>query len=171
MKKALLVTWLVIIPAILIANDFVMLFMERCAETNRPLNNVNIGKAMLERMAENTNDEELKEAFSKLNSIRIISSDSRRDSRYYFRKADELIKEAFAGYREVVSVNEQETRLSVWIKEIGEKEQDIILLSLDEEDKFTVITVTGEIDFRSIARLSGSLKNEPELMKQTDQEQ
>lgn len=168
MKKALLVTWLVIIPAILIANDFVMLFMERCAETNRPLNNVNIGKAMLERMAENTNDEELKEAFSKLNSIRIISSDSKRDSRHYFRKADELVREAYADYREVVSVNEQDTRISVWLKEVSDEEQHLILLSLDEEGKFTVITVTGVIDFNSIARLSGSLKDKPELMEQTN---
>ncbi len=170
MKKTVLIIWLIALPTLLSASDFVTLFMERYAEDKRPLNNVNIGETMLERMAENTTDEELKEIFSKLQSIRIISSDNKRDSRHYFRKADELIKEAFTDYREVVSVNEKEIRVSVLLKEVSEAEQHLILLSLDEEGKFTVITVTGEIDFNSIAKLSGSLKNEPELMKQNDSE-
>jgi hypothetical protein len=154
MKKTVLIAWLIALPALLSASDVVALFMERYAEDNRPLNNVNIGKAMLERMAEETTDEELKKTFSMLNSIRIISSDSKRDSRHYFRKA-------------VVSVNEENRRISVWLKEMSESEQDLILLSLDEEGKFTLINVTGQIDFDSISRLSGSLKNKAELMQQT----
>jgi hypothetical protein len=50
---------------------------------------------------------------------------------------------------------------------MSESEQDLILLSLDEEGKFTLINVTGQIDFDSISRLSGSLKNKAELMQQT----
>lgn len=170
MKKTLLIAWLIALPTLLSASDFVTLFMEQCAEEKRPLNNVNIGETMLEKMAENALDEELKETFSKLNSIRIVSSDNRRDSRHYFRKADELIRDAFADYREVVSVNEEESRISVWMKEVSEKEQDLILLSLDEKGLFTVINVNGEIDFNSISRLSGTLKNEPELLKNNETE-
>jgi len=167
MKKTVLIAWLIALPALLSASDVVALFMERYAEDNRPLNNVNIGKAMLERMAEETTDEELKKTFSMLNSIRIISSDSKRDSRHYFRKAEELISESYSDYQEVVSVNEENRRISVWLKEMSESEQDMILLSLDEEGKFTLINVTGQIDFDSISRLSGSLKNKAELMQQT----
>ena len=36
--------------------------------------------------------------------------------------------------------------------------------------KFTVITVNGEIDLNSISRLSGTLKNEPELLKNNETE-
>ena len=168
--KTILIAWLIALPTLLSASDFVTLFMERCAEEKRPLNNVNIGETMLETMAENTIDEELKETFRKLNSIRIINSDNKRDSRHYFRKADELIRDAFADYREVVSVNEEESRISVWMKEVSEKEQDMILLSLDEKGLFTVINVNGEIDFNSISRLSGTLKNERELLKQNENE-
>lgn len=170
MKKTILIAWLIALPALLIASDFVSLFMERCAEEKRPLNNVNIGETMLETMAENTIDEELKEIFRKLNSIRIINSDNKRDSRHYYRKAEELIRDSFADYREVVTVNEEDTRVSVWMKEISDKEQDLILLSLDNEGKFTVITVNGEIDLNSISRLSGTLKNEPELLKNNETE-
>ncbi len=170
MKKTILIAWLIVLPTLLSASDFVTLFMERCAEEKRPLNNVNIGETMLEKMAENALDEELKETFSKLNSIRIVSSDNKRDSRHYFRKADELIRDSFTDYREVVSINEEDSRVSVWMKEVSEKEQDLVLLSLDEEGLFTVITVNGEIDFNSLSRLSGTLKNEPELLKQNETE-
>ncbi|HCC85417.1 MAG TPA: hypothetical protein DEQ06_02275 [Porphyromonadaceae bacterium] len=166
-KKTVLIAWLIALPALLSASDVVTLFMERYAEDNRPLNNVNIGKAMLERMAENTTDEELKKTFGMLNSIRIISSDSKRDSRHYFRKAEELISESYSDYQEMVSVNEENRRISVWLKEMSESEQDLILLSLDEEGKFTLINVTGQIDFEALSRLSGSLKNKTELMMQT----
>lgn len=167
MKKTILIACLIALPALLSASDVVTLFMERYAQDSRPLNNVNIGKAMLEQMAENTTDEELKKTFGMLNSIRIISSDSKRDSRYYFRKAEELISESYSDYQEVVSVNEENGRISVWLKEMSESEQDLIFLSLDEEGKFTLINVTGQIDFEAISRLSGSLKNKAELMQQT----
>jgi len=166
-KKTVLIAWLIALPALLSASDVVTLFMERYAEDNRPLNNVNIGKAMLERMAENTTDEELKKTFGMLNSIRMISSDSKRDSRHYFRKAEELISESYSDYQEMVSVNEENRRISVWLKEMSESEQDLILLSLDEEGMFTLINVTGQIDFEALSRLSGSLKNRTELMMQT----
>ncbi|MDD4157843.1 MAG: DUF4252 domain-containing protein [Proteiniphilum sp.] len=165
MKHALLILCLVTLPVLVCASDFVTLFVDRYAEGSRPLNNVNIGKTMLERMAENTSDQELKEAFSKLNSIRIVSSENKRDSKHYFRKAEELVKEAFADYQEVVSINEQNTKISIWMKEMSAEDQDLILLSLDEEGKFSVITVTGNIDFKSIAKLSGSLKNKPGLIE------
>lgn len=166
-KKTVLIAWLIALPALLSASDVVTLFMERYAEDNRPLNNVNIGKAMLERMAGNTTDEELKATFGMLNSIRMISSDSKRDSRHYFRKAEELISESYSDYQEMVSVNEENRRISVWLKEMSESEQDLILLSLDEEGMFTLINVTGQIDFEALSRLSGSLKNRTELMMQT----
>lgn len=156
------------LPVLLSASDFVAQFMERYAENNRPLNNVNIGKDMLEKMAEETTDSELQAAFNKLNSICIISSNNRRDSRYYFRKAGKLVKESYSDYREVVSINEQDSHVSVWLKEESATDQHLILVSLDEENKFTVITLTGEIDFNSIARLSKSLKDKPELLEQTE---
>ena len=95
MRIVLLMLFSVFLPSTLFADNFVSLFMEKCAEEERPLNNVNIGRTMLDKMAANTDDEELKNAFKELNSIRIISSDNVDDSKYYFKKANELIKESF----------------------------------------------------------------------------
>jgi hypothetical protein len=144
----------------LFANGFVTQFINKYGEEDRPLNNVNIGKTMLDKMAANTEDEELRSAFKELKSIRIVSSEDAKDSRYYFQKANELIKEEFGDYEEVVSVNERNSRISVWMKREDDKKQDLILISLDENSKLSIITVSGKIDLKSISRLSGTLKNE-----------
>lgn len=167
MRKTGLILIILLSSVSLFANDFVSQFIERYSEEDRPLNNVNIGKTMLDKMADNTEDEELKNAFRELKSIRIVSTENAKDSRHYFQKANELVRKEFSDYEEVVSVNEKNSRISVWIKKEDENKQDLILISLDENSKLTIITVSGKIDFKSISKLSGSLKNEPVL---TDEE-
>ena len=161
MKKTGLIIMILLSSATLFANDFVSQFIERYSEEDRPLSNVNIGKTMLDKMADNTEDEELKNAFRKLKSIRIVSTENDKDSRYYFQKANELVREEFSDYEEAVSVNEKNSRISVWMKKEDENKQDLILISLDENSKLTIITVSGKIDFKSISKLTGTLKNEP----------
>jgi len=163
MRKASLIMIVLLSSASLFANDFVTQFIDKYSEEGRPLNNVNIGKTMLDKMAANTEDEELKNAFRELKSIRIVSSENAKDSKHYFQKANELVREEFSDYEEVVSVNEKDSRISVWMKNEDENRQNLILISLDENSKLTIITVSGKIDFKSISKLSGTLKNEPEL--------
>jgi hypothetical protein len=170
MRKTLLILFILVVSATVSANDFVTQFIEKYAEEERPLSNVNIGKTMLDKMAANTNDEELKNAFKELSSIRIVSSEDGGDSRYYFKKANELVKEAFGDYEEVVSVNERESKVSVLMKKRDEEMQDLILISLDDNSQLTIITVSGKIDFNSISKLSGSLKNDQTLRKEENTE-
>lgn len=170
MKKTILLVFVLALSASLFSNDFVMLFMERYARENRPLSNVNIGKTMLEKMAENTEDKELRKTFRELNSISIISTDNKKDSRFYYKKANELVKETFGDYEEVVSVNERDSKISVLMKQTDEETSELILLSLDEESKLTIITVSGKIDFESIAKLSGSLKEKPVTTEEPEKE-
>lgn len=158
MRVILIMLFSVLFPAVSSADNFVSLFMEKCAEEDRPLNNVNIGKGMLDRLVNNTDDEELKSAFKELNSIRIISTDDVGDSKYYYKKANELIKESFGDYEEAVSMNEAGSKISVWTKTLGNEKNCIILISLDS-DKLSIITFSGKIDFNSVSKLSGLIRN------------
>ncbi len=160
MRRTLLILLSLFFSIAVFPSDFVNRFIEKYGESERPLDNVNIGKTMLERMADNTSDEELKNAFKELNSIRVVSSNDKEDSRYYFDKAHELVKDMFTEYEEVVSVNESMSKLSVFMKKESNEKQDLILITLDNGGKFSLITVSGKIDFNSISKLSGSLKNE-----------
>ncbi len=163
MRKTILIMIVLLSSASLLANGFITQFIERYSEENRPLNNVNIGKTMLDKMAANTEDEELKNAFRELKSIRIVSSENAKDARYYFQKANELVTEAFSDYEEVVSVNEKDSKISVWMKKEDEDKQDLILISLDENSKLTIITVSGKIDFNSFSKLSNTLRKDPDI--------
>lgn len=157
---------MLLVSSSLFANDFITQFLQKYSVEERPLNNVNIGKKMLDKMADNTQDEELRNAFKELQSIRIVSSENEKDARYYFQKANELIEEEFGDYEEVVSVNERLSRISVWMKRESDKRQEIILLSLDETKQLSIIAVSGKIDFSAIAKLSRAFKNEPSLLQQ-----
>ena len=166
MRKTILILTILLTSASLSANGFVTQFINKYGEEDRPLTNVNIGKTMLDKMAANTVDEELKNAFRELKSIRIVSSENAKDSRYYFEKANELVKEEFSDYEEMVSVNERSSRVSVWMKRGDKNVQELILILLDEESHLSIITVSGKIDLETIAKLSGTLKNEPTLTEE-----
>ncbi|HMM18923.1 MAG TPA: DUF4252 domain-containing protein, partial [Petrimonas sp.] len=158
MRSIFLVLFTLFLATSAFANDFITRFLKECVETERPVSNVNIGKAMLNKMASNTSDEELKTTFRELNSIRIITTENKADSKYYFEKAKEMVSSKFTDYREVVSVNERRSKINILMKKTDEKTQDLILMALDDDSKLTIITVSGNIDFNSISKISDSLR-------------
>ncbi|MPM56320.1 hypothetical protein SDC9_103122 [bioreactor metagenome] len=168
MKRTFLVLFILFSATSIFANDFITKFLKECVETERPVSNVNIGKAMLNKMASNTSDEELKTTFRELNSIRIITTENKADSKYYFEKAKEMAFSEFTEYKEVVSVNERRSKINILMKRIDEKTQDLILIALDDDSKLTIITVSGNIDFNSISKISSSLREGETEEKTTD---
>ena len=87
MKRIFLFLLTLFMASSAFAGDFITRFLKECVEPERPVSNVNIGKAMLDKMAANTSDEELKATFRELKSIRIITTENRSDSRHYYDKA------------------------------------------------------------------------------------
>ena len=168
MKRIFLVLFILLSATSIFANDFITKFLKECVETERPVSNVNIGKAMLNKMASNTSDEELKTTFRELNSIRIITTENKADSKYYFEKAKNMAFSEFTEYKEVVSVNERRSKINILMKKIDEKTQDLILIALDDDSKLTIITVSGNIDFNSISKISSSLREGEAEEKTTD---
>jgi hypothetical protein len=160
MKKISFILFFLLSTVSLSAGDFISRFLDKCVEDQRPVNNVNIGKSMLDKMASNTDDDELKKTFRNLSSIRIITCDNKRDAHLYFKAAINLAIEEFKDYQELVTVNEKKTKIHIYYKQESEKMQDLIFIGLDEEDKLSIITITGKIDFGSIAKLSNSLNKE-----------
>ena len=142
------------------AGDFVTRFMEIYSDSKQGINNVNIGRSMLEKMATHTEDEDLKKTFQSLKSIRIITSENRKDSKDYFNKAQTLVSEEFSDFTEMVSINEKKTKMNVLFKRTDEKNQQLILLGLDADNKLTIISITGKIDFDSISKLSETFSKE-----------
>jgi hypothetical protein len=160
MKNIVFLFLFIFTTASFAGGDFITEFLNTCVEAKMPVNNVNIGRPMLEKMASNTNDEEVKKTFQNLNSIRIITTENKKDARHYFKKANELIADKFSDYEEVVSVNDKNTKINVVMKNKDNKNQDIIFIGLDDEGKLTIINIAGKIDFHAISKLSDSLNKE-----------
>ncbi|MDD3308583.1 MAG: DUF4252 domain-containing protein [Dysgonamonadaceae bacterium] len=157
MKKIVTIIFTLLMTATtLIAGDFVSRFMGTITEENNTLNNVNIGKKMLDKMSDEIGDKDLAKLFRNLNSIRIITCDNIQDSRFYFNKANEFLKENYADYDEIVSVNDPKNKINTVLKKENNN-TDIILISLDEEGKLSIINVSGKIDLESFSKLSNSI--------------
>jgi hypothetical protein len=77
----------------------------------------------------------------------------------------------FSDYQEVVSVNERNTKINVLTKSKADKNQDIIFIGLDEDNKLTIINITGKIDFHAISKLSDSLSKEAKTDENPDEEE
>ncbi|HHT30440.1 MULTISPECIES: DUF4252 domain-containing protein [Petrimonas] len=174
MKRIFLFLLTLFMASSAFAGDFITRFLKECVEPERPVSNVNIGKAMLDKMAANTSDEELKATFRELKSIRIITTENRSDSRHYYDKAKEMAAAEFSDFEELASINEKGSQINILLRKSDEKMQDLILIALDNESKLTIITVSGNIDLNSISKLSDSLQEkraeEPLLNKDNDRE-
>ena len=160
MKRGVLIILSVLFVANVFGNNFINKFMEECIDPERPVNNVNIGKAMMSKIAANTQDEDLQKTFKELNSIRIITTENEKDSKYYFKKANELVGNEFKEYNEVVSVNDRKSKINIFLRENEKTDKDLLLIALDEDNKLTIIAISGNIDFNSISKLTDSLRKE-----------
>lgn len=157
MRKHILIILTFLATTSVFAEDFVTKFMDGYVEDKRPVSNINIGKTMLEKMAKTTEDEELKKVFEELSSIRIVSTENKRDSKHYFKKANELAKNEFSDFEEVVSLNERNSKAHVLLKKMEDGSKDLILIALDDNSKLTIISVSGNIDLSIFSKISGSL--------------
>ena len=161
MKIYFLIISLVFSSMNMFAGDFVTRFMDKYAQDKQfAINNVNIGNSMLEKMASHTEDTDLKKTFQNLNSIRIITLDNKKDSKEFYNKAQTLVSEEFADFKEMVSVNDRKTKMNVLFKKIDDKNQELILIGLDADNKLTIISITGKIDFNSISKLSDTFSKD-----------
>lgn len=167
-KNIITLILLMFIATPMFAGDFISDFLKKCVEEKRPVSNINIGKKMLEKLFQTTDDEDLKNAIRDLKSIRLITSEKRNDSKIYFQKAHELIKSDFDDYKELVSVNDRNTKMSILMKQIDSKTQDVIMVGLDEDEKLTIINVTGKVNFKTFSKLSESLSAAKNKNEDTD---
>lgn len=163
MIKQLFIFLFIALSSSLSADNFITVFLEKCVEDNKPVSNINIGKSMLAKLADKTDDESLKKAFQDLSSIRIITAENTADSRFYFHKAIEFAEVEFPDFEEVVSVNDRKSKVSVLLKKQDESYQELIMIGLDEGNKLTIISISGKIDFNAISKLSDSLKIDKDI--------
>jgi hypothetical protein len=99
-------------------------------------------------------DKEFKEAVSKLTSIRILALDKKGDNSINFYK--ELEKDLPASkYKELMTVKEKGQDVKFLTHEENGKITELILISGGDDN--ALICISGEIDLKTISKLSNSM--------------
>ena len=106
-----------------------------------------------------TNDDDTQEfldAVSKIDAINIHSIDRGVESidESGIKKFKKNIKKE--NYEELMIVRDNDATIDFLIKEKGGKISDLLLI-VDEEDDFIILSISGEIDLKTVAKLSDNL--------------
>ncbi len=165
MKKIIYILLLVLLAKNVSAQDFACGFIEKYG--NKDLEVVSIGKQMLSALGamSSSKDAEFKEAVLGLESIKIITADSKEQARKSFKNAYTMLTKRSEGFEEIMSVKEdnEETHIMVRGKENGSKE--LVLLSAKNEN-FSMICMSGEIDLSVLAKFANNIQ--PDKLKKSN---
>lgn len=122
---------------------------------------VHITKYMFQLFAEISNDKEdkeFKDVTSKLDAIKILalSDDATESQKKSFKS--ELIKNLpKSQYKDLMIIREGKKVVTFMIKEDGSKISELVMF-VDENDKSTLLYLDGDINLKSISKLSKSMK-------------
>ena len=105
--------------------------------------------------ANSKDDKEFKDVASKLTSIRILAMDKKGDDAVNFYK--ELMKELpISQYKELMTVKEKGQDVKFLVHEENGKISELLMISGGDDN--ALICISGEIDLKTISKLSKSMQ-------------
>lgn len=122
---------------------------------------VSVSSKMFELFTEiepgDKDEEIILEAISKLKGLKILASDSIGNSRQMF---DNAVKKISAnGYEELMEVKDAEEDMKFMIMDSNGKISELVMV-VGGRKKFVIMSLFGEIDLKSISKLSRSMSIE-----------
>ena len=95
---------------------------------------------------------DLKQTVSKLQSLRILSTES--SPQQFYKEA--LTRIDRKEYEELITVRNKNENVHFMVKEEGERIHELLMIAVDD-DGFTLMSFVGDIDLNKMARLSSSM--------------
>jgi hypothetical protein len=102
-----------------------------------------------------TDDEEFRNMVTRIKSIRILSIDSARNVSGINFCNDLLPRLNRTGYEELMTVKEQNDEVRFMIREVDGKIAELVMVTAGPGS--SVVSITGDLDLKTIAGLSGSM--------------
>ncbi|HVU55168.1 MAG TPA: DUF4252 domain-containing protein [Puia sp.] len=154
-KKLLVVLGLLLAGAVSRAqDDAIGKFFGKYVEDSR-FSVVSVSPKMfrlLSKVSWDTIPPDIRQTVSKLQSLRIISTDV---TPYVFYK-EALAKIDMKEYEELITVRDKDDNVRFIIKESGGVVHELLMIAVDK-DGFTMMSFVGDIDLDKLARLSASM--------------
>jgi hypothetical protein len=137
------------------AQDLVTSFLDKHGKDDN-LKIVSIGGKMLDMVGALTlGYPELNDVIKDLDNIRFICSEDTALNKEYYESASQLLKK-WKGFEEILSINNEEEKLLVVVKESKRTVKELVLLS-SKITGFNLILITGDINLDALIKYSESL--------------
>jgi hypothetical protein len=108
---------------------------------------------------EDVNDE-MQEAISRLNSIKILTTDDDPETKTNINLYDEVMKNLpQAEYKEMMVIKEKDENVRFLVREKDNKVTELLLL-VGSPDESVMISIQGDIDMKNISKITKSLNIE-----------
>ena len=104
--------------------------------------------------ADDPEDQAVLNTISRLNGLRILSSDSVADGMAHFNRAYGKVKDQ---YEELMRVEKEGQDLLFLIQEQGTQVRELLMLA-GSKHQFFVLSLTGDVNLKEIAQLSKSVQ-------------
>lgn len=156
MKKISLILFFCLLAWGISAQDFASTYIGKYGD--KGLEIVSIGKQMLSMVESMTSkDQELKEALQGLESIKIITAESKEQAQKCFKNAYGMLKKKSSGFEEIMSFRENEEETYIMTREEDGIIKDLVFLS-SEKGNLNMICLSGNINMSTLAKLASSMK-------------
>jgi hypothetical protein len=111
-------------------------------------------------MENNNINDEMQEAISRLNSIKILATDDDPNTKTSINLYDEVMKDLpMAEYKELMVIKEKDENVKFLVREKDNKVAELLLL-VGSPDESVMISIQGDIDMKNIAKITKSLNIE-----------
>ncbi len=111
-------------------------------------------------MENNNVSDEMQEAISRLNSIKILATDDDPNTKTSINLYDEVMKNLpKEEYKELMVIKEKNENVKFLVREKDKKVVELLLL-VGSPDESVMISIQGDIDMKNIAKITKSLNIE-----------
>ncbi len=154
MKKFLLIILLNIFSYSAFSQEIANLFLERFNNDDN-LEIVSIGKKMFQMMeSASADNEDFGKAIKGLEKIVVISTKDSTLSSEYYDSAFEILSKKKNGFEPLISTKEGQEELVIMSKESKGTIRELVLLQRDKNKNFSLISLCGEIDLKTLVKYS-----------------
>ncbi|GHU90428.1 hypothetical protein FACS1894155_08780 [Bacteroidia bacterium] len=154
MKKILLTILLSFLSYPAFSQEIANLFIEKFNNDDN-LEIISIGKKMFQVMESVSSDNaDFNKAIKGIEKIVVISSKDSILNNEYYNSAYEILTKKKNGFEPLLSTKEGKDDLIVMAKESKGIIKELVLLQGDKSDNFSLITLCGDIDLKTLAKYS-----------------
>lgn len=158
MKVTTLLIVLSLYTSSLFAQDFASSFLQKYGDKEMEV--VSLGKQMLSMLAAMSNkNTEVMEAIQGLESIKIVSLDSKEKVGKQYQYAQDMLYKKNSGFVEMMTIKEGDENTLIMTKEEDGIITDFVLITANKTS-FNLIGLSGKVNLSTLSKLSSSMQFE-----------